>query len=236
MSSDSASIDKNFNPSSLDLVLALLATFILPITAYFLFTIFGALIPLLLYYGVFCYAIVYWRRGTIEYNRTFSLMTKYFIGFFIFELILIIISTQTYKFTANFELLGFLLTLLIWAPINGFSEQLIWIYVYDVFDKLTSSRFGKNVGMIVGLFFYFSLIGLIHVLFWAQFLFEAETLKVIPWTYILLFSQFVVAIGYLVAYKKSKSMWPVFFLHVLTDLGAVILTGYSISPDLFHFL
>ena len=236
MSTDSITLDNSFNPSALDLVLALLATFILPITAYFLFTIFGALIPLFLYYGGFCFAIVYWRRGTIEYRKTFTLMTKYFIGFFVFELILIVISTQTYKFTANFELFGFLLTLIIWAPINGFSEQLIWIYVYDVFDKLTGSRFGKNMGIIIGLFFYFTLIGLIHILFWAQFLFEAETIKVIPWTYILLSSQFVVAIGYLVAYKKSKSMWPVFFLHVLTDIGAVLLTGYSILPDLVQFL
>lgn len=232
MSSKTGFSSNEFNPTFLDIAIALLATFFLPIVSYFLFIKFGALIPLILYYGVFCYLIVYWRKGSFHYHKRFSLLTNYFIVFLVFELFLTLISTQTYTFTDDFNLFGFLVTLLVWAPINAFSEQLSWIYVYDVFDKLLNTKYGQRVGIVIGLIFYFSIIGLIHIFFWASFLFEAETLKVYPWSQLLLSGQFVVATGYLVVYKKSKSMWPVFFLHLVTDVTTVLLTGYSIIPDL----
>ncbi len=226
----------SFNPTSLDIFLAVVATVVLPFSAYFLFHSFGAFIPLFIYYVIFCYGIVYWRRKSLNYTFKFSFNYSYFIAFLFFEFLVILISINTYKFTDSFDLIGFLITLLIWAPINGLSEQLLWIYIYESFEQYILKRYSKTIAIVVGLIFYFSFIGLIHIFFWAEFLFKSETLKVSPWTQLLILSQFIVAIGYLVTYKQSKSMWPVFILHVITDIGAVLLTGYSIIPDLFLFM
>jgi hypothetical protein len=40
----------------------------------------GALLPLILYYGVFCVAIVLWRKESLDYVRSISWPFKLFIG------------------------------------------------------------------------------------------------------------------------------------------------------------
>jgi len=222
-----------FQPKPLDLILALISAFILPLICMFLFNLTGALIPLIIYYLVFCIGLVKWRKGSLEYSKPLRFFTPLFIGLLVFETARVFISMIVYSFTLDLELSGFLLTLFIWAPINAFMEQLIWIYVYDSFANYYSEGKKRTIFVILGWIIYFSFIGLIHVLFWARFLFESEFL--IPWSIILILSQFVIAAGYLLVYKQSKSMVPVFILHLIVDVAAVILTGYSIISSLIQF-
>ncbi len=65
-----------FRATNLDLVLALVATFLLPLACWALFDWSGALLPLVLYYGVFCVAIVLWRKKSLEYVETGELVIQ----------------------------------------------------------------------------------------------------------------------------------------------------------------
>ncbi|UCH05208.1 MAG: hypothetical protein JSW05_03320 [Candidatus Thorarchaeota archaeon] len=234
-------VPDDFQPTYLDLVLATLAAIGLPFAAGFIFNVTGALIPLIIYYGVFCWAIVRWRRGAVGYEINRGEIRKQFAGYvssvflviLILQLILIGFEFITVQRVSDFNLLGFILTLVIWAPLNAFSEQLIWIYTFDSYAEFFKEG-PKRKGMIaIGGLLYIVLISLIHLLFWILVLPEGQ--YVFPFSELFVPIQTVIAIGYIFLYRRSKSMWPLGIIHVLINIAAIALSGYSIIPVLLVF-
>jgi hypothetical protein len=234
-------VPDNFQPTYLDLVLATLAAIGLPFAAGYIFNATGALIPLILYYGVFCWAIVRWRRGAVGYEINRGEIRKQFAGYvgsiFVFilmlQLILIGFEFITVQRVSDFNLLGFILTLVIWAPVNAFSEQLIWIYTFDSYAEFFKEGPRRKGMIVIGGLLYIALISLIHLLFWILVLPEGQ--YVFPFSELFVPIQTVIAIGYIFLYRKSKSMWPLGIIHVLINIAAIALSGYSIIPVLLVF-
>jgi hypothetical protein len=234
-------VPDNFQPTYLDLVLATLAAIGLPIAAGYLFNLTGALIPLILYYGVFCVGVVRWRRGKLGYEinrgairqQLASYVSSIFIIILILQLILVGLEFITVQQVSDFNLLGFLVTLTIWAPINAFSEQLIWIYTFDSYAEFFKEGPKRKVMIAIGGVLYIVLISLIHLLFWILVL--PEGLNVFPFSALFVPIQTLIAIGYIFLYRKSKSMWPLGIIHVLINITAIGLSGYSILPVLLVF-
>jgi hypothetical protein len=234
-------VPDNFQPTYLDLVLATSAAIGLPFAAGYLFNVTGALIPLILYYGVFCVGIVRWRRGALGYEINRGAIRQQFAGYvstifvviLILQLILVGFEFITVQQVSEFNLLGFILTLVIWAPLNAFSEQLIWIYTFDSFAEFFKVG-PKRKGMIaIGGLLYIVLISLIHLLFWILVLPEGQ--NVFPFNALFVPIQTLIAIGYIFLYRKSKSMWPLGLIHVLINIASIGLSGYSMLPFLLVF-
>jgi hypothetical protein len=234
-------VPDNFQPTYLDLVLAALAAIGLPFVAAFIFNATGALIPLILYYGVFCWAIVRWRRGAVGYEINRGEIRKQFAGYassvfsviLILQLILIGFEFITVQRVSDFNLLGFIVTLVVWAPVNAFSEQLIWIYTFDSYAEFFKEGQKRKVMIALGGLLYIALISLIHLLFWILVLPEGQ--YVFPFSELFVPIQTVISIGYIFLYRKSKSMWPLGIIHVLINVAAIALSGYSILPVLLTF-
>ncbi len=234
-------VPDNFQPTYLDLVLAAIAAVVMPILAGFLFGLTGALIPLIIYYVVFCWALVRWRRGSVGYEinrgnirgQFAGYVSSFFVIILILQLVLIGIEGVSAQQVADFNLLGFLVTLLIWAPANAFSEQLIWMYTFDSYAEFFKEG-KKRTGMIVlGGLLYVMLIGIIHALFWGLFLTTGES--IFPFSVLFIVIQMVISIGYIFLYRKAKSMWPLALIHMILNLAAVAFSGYSILPFLIVF-
>ena len=231
-------VPDNFQPTYLDLVLATLAAIGLPFAAGYLFNVTGVLIPLFLYYGVFCWAIVRWRRGAVGYEINRGNIRQQFAGYvstifivvLILQLILVGFEFITFQQVSTFNLLGFIVTLIVWAPLNAFSEQLIWIYAFDSFAEFFKEGPKRKVMIAIGGLLYVVLISLIHLLFWILVLPEGQ--YVFPFSELFVPIQTLIAIGYIFLYRKSKSMWPLGIIHVLINITAIGLSGYSILPVL----
>ena len=234
-------VPDNFQPTYLDLVLAAFAAIGLPFAAAFLFNATGALIPLFLYYGVFCWVIVRWRRGAVGYElRRGELRTQFasyvssvFVLILILQLILVGFEFITVERVSDFNLLGFILTLVVWAPVNAFSEQLIWIYTFDSYAEFFKEGPRRKVMIAIGGILYIALISLIHLLFWLLVLPEGQ--YVFPFSELFVPIQTMIAIGYIFLYRKAKSMWPLGIIHVLINITAIALSGYSMLPVLLAF-
>jgi len=234
-------VPDNFQPTYLDLVLATLAAIGLPFAAAFLFIATGALIPLILYYGVFCVGVVRWRRGALGYEANrgelrkqfTSYVSSIFIVLLTLQLILVGFEFITVQQVSGFNLLGFILTLVIWAPVNAFSEQLIWIYTFDSYAEFFNEGPKRKVMIVIGGLLYVVLISLIHVLFWILVLPEGQ--YVFPFSELFVPIQTVISVGYIFLYRKSKSMWPLGIIHVLINITAIALSGYSMLPVLLVF-
>jgi len=234
-------VPDNFQPTSLDLVIATLAALGLPFAAGYLFTLTGALLPLILYYGVFCLVIVKWRRGALGYEINRGEIRKQFAGYvssifvvlLILQLILVGFEFITFERVSDFNLLGFILTLAIWAPVNAFSEQLIWIYSFDSYAEFFKEGSKRKVMIAIGGLMYVALISLIHLLFWILVLPEGQS--IFPFNVLFILIQTIIAIGYIFLYRKAKSMWPLGIIHVLINITAIGLSGYSMLPVLLVF-
>ncbi|MFW9861705.1 MAG: hypothetical protein ACFFET_05390 [Candidatus Thorarchaeota archaeon] len=234
-------VPDNFQPTYVDLVLATFAAIGLPFAAAFLFNATGALIPLILYYGVFCWAIVRWRRGGVGYEinrgeirkQFASYVSSLFLVILILQLILVGFEFVTLQRVSDFNLLGFVITLVIWAPLNAFSEQLIWIYTFDSYAEFFKEGPKRKVMIAVGGLLYIALISLIHVLFWILVLPEGQYVFLVSELFVPI--QTVISIGYIFLYRKSKSMWPLGIIHVLINITAIALSGYSILPVMLVF-
>jgi hypothetical protein len=185
---------------------------------------------MVIYYGVFCFGVVKWRKGTLDYRWPEKLISPLFIGLLIIQLLIFYSVSKTMIRVEEFSLNGFILTLIIWATVNAFAEQLLWIYIYDAF----ANRFeGKNLKIVfsgLGILFYWGFIALIHILFWAKFLMEFH--PVTPYWQIFMVLQYPLTIGYLMIYRKTKSMYPIALLHLFQDITGLLLAGYSIGPYL----
>ena len=218
-----------FKSTNLDLMLAILAAVGLPLLCSKLYDITGALLPIVIYYGVCC-GLVKWRRGTLDYRWPAKLITPLFICLFIIQLLIYYSMSKTMIRVEQVSLYGFMVTLLIWAPVNAFAEQLLWIYVYDAFANRFKGKTLKIVFSGLGILFYWGLIALIHIFFWAKFLMGSH--HVAPYWQIFMGLQYPLTIGYLIIYRKTRSMYPIALLHLFQDVTGVVLTGYSIVPYL----
>jgi len=234
-------VPDNFQPTHLDLVLATLAAIGLPLAAGYLFNLTGALIPLFLYYGVFCVGVVRWRRGALGYEMNRGAIRQQFAGYvsslfvalLILQLVLVGFEFITFERVLDFNLLGFILTLVIWAPLNAFSEQLVWIYTFDSYAEFFKEGPKRKVMIAIGGILYIALISLIHVLFWILVLPEGQS--IFPFSVLFILIQTVISVGFIFLYRKSKSMWPLGIIHVLINITAIALSGYSILPVLLIF-
>ncbi len=222
----------DFKATNLDIVLAVAITAGLPFLCKGLYDLSGALLPILVYYGI-CWGVVKWRRGTVDYNFPEKLITPLFVFLFVLMMILIASAAYITPLTPEEETTfgGFAFTLLVWCTVNAFTEQLIWVYIYDAFANRFEGKWTKILGHGLGLIFFWGFIGLIHVIFWTKFLLGMEPVS--PYFQIFMFLQYPITIGYLVIYRKTRSMWPLAILHFLQDIGGVIAAKYSILPYLF---
>jgi membrane protease YdiL (CAAX protease family) len=87
----------------------------------------------------------------------------------------------------------------------------------------------RRLGLAVGIGLLLALVGLIHVLFWSRFLPAARPTR---WSWLSIPLNFLLTAAYVLLYYRSRSMWPVFWVHLLADLQLVLLAHYSIVPDL----
>lgn len=228
----------NYNPTRLDLIIAVIAAIVMPISVGYLYDIAGALIPLVIYYGVFAILIVKWRKGSLDYRIQRSnlreqfrhYLTPLFVVLFLLQGLVVITSWFTLVRTGLLDPIGWVLTLVIWAPINAFAEQLIWLYTFDSFTEYYKEGQKRSIMVVIGGGFYIALIGLIHALFWSKFLLESNYIFIFTETFFLI--QFILPIGYIFLYRRTGSMWPIGMIHVLLNVTGVLFSGYSIIPYL----
>jgi membrane protease YdiL (CAAX protease family) len=218
-----------WQPTNLDLGLSLLVTLGLPFAAAWLFEATGgATASLILYYAVCCVALVWWRKGSLDYHWP----QRWPWRLFLLSLILPILNT-TFNWIGmprvNDPLLGVALTALIWAPLNGIMEQLVWIYVLDAWRYRWASGWQRWLGWAIGILLIVTLVGLIHALFWGLFLPLNPSQ---PWGTLAIVSNTALAAAYVLLYDRSGSMWPTAILHTLVDLQLVLVPMYSILGDL----
>lgn len=217
-----------FRSTNLDLVLATLIALGLPFVAATLFKSTGhAIWSLLLYYGVCCVGVVWWRKGTLDYQRPRHWPWVLFaIG------ILISLGIAAVNFghmpDTQAPLLGFLLTLIIWVPLNSSMEQLSWFYVLDAWRNRWTKGAGRWIGLVVGILLCLALIGAIHALFWLLFL-PSPT---ISYTWVVIVLNLLQAVAMGVLYYKSGSMWMTMGVHIISDLQLVLLAHYTLLPHL----
>jgi hypothetical protein len=127
--------------------------------------------------------------------------------------------------------LDVLLTLLIWVPLNAAMEQLLWVYIFDAFETRWTEKRKRFLGGVVGMLLAVIFVGLIHVIFWTKFLPSFES--IMPWSQLFLIAQFVITPGYLLLYRRTGSMWPIFVIHIISDAVLVLSAMYSIGSQLW---
>lgn len=226
--SSSPSTPTGFRAKNLDLLLAVLIALGLPLVTAQLFTWTGhAIWGLLLYYGVCCVGIVWWRKGSLGYQKPRRWPWLLFIAGLLVDLATAALNFGTLP-NAHASTAGFILTILLWVPLNSALEQLSWVYVLDAWRTRWQTGAMRWVGLLVGLLLMLALIGLIHVRFWLLFLPVANG----PFQVISLPLSFLLTATQIGAYYRSGSMWPTWIIHLFSDLQLVLLAHYSIFPHL----
>ncbi len=218
-----------FVPTNFDLGLSVVVALGLPFACAWLFELTGgALTPLCLYYVIACVIIVRWRKGTLDYGRPVRW------PWILFGLGLGLMALITLNNWGNFPdygatPLGLTLTALIWGPLNGFMEQLIWLYPLDAWRNRWRSGWPRWVGFGIGGLLFLGLVSLIHVVFWVRFL---PLTNAHPFSWASPVLNTFLAILYVALYYRARSFWPTFVIHTLVDLQLVLLANYSIVGDL----
>lgn len=233
------SVTPSFEPDRADLAIALFAALGMPLLLRYVYDLTGALLPLFVYYVVFCWGIVRWRRGRLDYraerlttrSQLRGLFTRLFFVLLSLQVVLVVASWVTLIRFFPVDTFGWVTTLAIWAPINAFAEQLIWLYVFDAYALCFKSGRGRTAMIGIGTLLYLTLIGLIHAVFWGEFLLGSA--YVFPWTETFFLIQFIIPIGYVFLYRQTRSMWPIAIIHLLLDFTGVLFSGYSILPYLW---
>jgi hypothetical protein len=225
-----ASGSLEFRATNFDCLLAFVIAFGLPVSCGLLYPLTGALVPLALYYGLCCVGVVKWRRGTLEYRRPKTWAFPIFMTMIAMQLIQQIIGLVLVQPVPSPDAVGVLVSLIVWAPLNALMEQLSWIYCYDAFASRFTKRNQRIIGNIVGLVLMLSLVGLIHVLFWAQFTPAYSATSSFFLVFMIL--QFATTGLYIVLYRKARSMIPLALVHIISDVGLVLVPGFSILPYL----
>ena len=204
----------------------------LPVVCGFLYPLTGALVPLALYYGLCCVGVVKWRRGTLDYSWPKTWALPIFLPMIAMQLIQQIIGFVQVQPVSSPNPVGVVITLVVWAPLNALMEQLSWIYCFDAFASRFTEKNQRIVGNIIGLALMLSLVGLIHVLFWAKFTPAYSASSSLFYVFIAL--QFLTTGLYAMLYRKTHSMIPLALVHIISDIGLVIVPGFSIIPYLLH--
>ena len=215
--------------TNLDLLLATAVALGLPPAAAWLFDqTGGALASLALYYGVCCLGLVRWRKGTLDYRRPSPWPWAIFLPSLLLPLASAAINAGALPDSGGAPL-GVALTLLVWAPLNAAAEQCSWFYVLDAWRNRWPGVRRRLLATAVGVILLLLLVGLIHALFWAKVLPVTEPT---PLTRFAIPLNIVLTGAYGLLYYRSRSMWPVFVVHLLVDAQLVLLAHYSILPDL----
>jgi len=219
-----------FHATNLDVIIALLVAFGLPLVCGALYPVTGALVPLGLYYGVCCVGLVKWRRGTLEYRRPRTWALPVFLTMLVLQSIqqalgLLFLPPHAYP-----DLGGVLLTLFLWAPLNAVMEQLIWIYCFDAFATRFSEGTKKLVFTVIGVILMLLLVGLIHAFFWTQF--TPSVTPTFPFSIVFFVLQFIITPLYILLYRRTQSMIPLALIHIISDIALVLGPGFSILPFL----
>ncbi len=216
--------------TNLDLVLAVLLALGLPYACSLLLdSVGGALAGLAAYYLLGCVAIPQWRKGSLDYGRPVRWPWGLFLPSLLLPAALAAINWGSLP-RSGAAPVGILLTALVWAPLNGWLEQLSWLYVLDAWRNRWRSGPLRWVGLAVGIVLLVALVTLIHLLFWARFLPVSEGSR-FAWASIPL--NLLLTAGYALMYYRARSFWPTFVVHTLVDLQLVLIAGYSILPDLW---
>jgi hypothetical protein len=214
--------------TNLDLGLATVIALGLPFAAAWLFErTGGALLGLLLYYGV-CWAVPRWRKGTWDYRWPARWPWPLFGTSLLVPLAIAAINWGALP-RQDAPAMGFLVTFCLWAPLNAATEQLSWQYVLDSWRNRWPQGAWRRLGLVVGVALLLVLVGMIHVLFWSRFLPAAQPTR---WSWLGIPLNLVLTATYVLLYYRARSMWPVFWVHLLADLQLVLLAHYSIVPDL----
>jgi hypothetical protein len=224
------SSSQKWQPKKIDLGIAAITAVLFPIVAGLLYGTTGALLPMVLYYGI-AWGLVKWRRGSTGYfNPLPKKVTVFFylnVGVILFSLVCAYLARNTFP---NNEFFGILITALIWAPLNAASEQLLWIYIFEAWDLYPSkSKIGYRL---IGLILFSAFVGMIHTMYWAKFLTTVDSQLVFGVIFVILTS--VSGFLHLVVWRKSNHMIFTFIPHFLLNLIPIFWTGYSIIPFLFR--
>jgi hypothetical protein len=219
----------DFVSTNLDLGLSVVIALGLPFACAWLFSLTGgALAPLYLYYVIACVLIVRWRKGSLDYGRPQRWPWALFGAGLLVTALITLNNWGNYP-DYGATPLGLALTVLIWAPLNGAMEQLIWLYPLDAWRNRWRSGWQRWAGIVIGGLLFLILITLIHVIFWALFL-PLTNPHPLAWASPVLNT--FLAVVYAALYYRARSFWPTFVIHTLVDLQLVLLANYSILPDL----
>lgn len=215
--------------TNLDLLLATAVALGLPfLTASLLWVTGGATLSLVVYYLVCGVLLVRWRKGTLDYQWPERWPWLLFGLSVLGPLALTAINWASMR-PLSAPATGVALTALVWAPVNAAYEQLSWLYVLDAWRNRWPSGWRRWLGLVVGVALMITLIGLIHVVFWIEFLPTTEPTR---WSRLSLPINFAMSAAFALLYYRSRSLWPTFVLHLLIDLQLVLVPRYSILPDL----
>lgn len=225
-----ATLPGAFRATNIDCAIALLVAIGLPLVCGALYPVTGALVPLLLYYGVCCVGIVKWRRGTLEYRRPTTWALPVFFTMLTLQVLQHALGLLFLPPHVHPDLVGVLLTLFLWAPLNAVMEQLIWIYCFDAFATRFAEGRKKIVFTIVGVILMLMLVGLIHAFFWVQF--TPSVTPAFPFSALFFALQFVITPLYILLYRRTQSMVPLALIHIISDVALVLGPGFSILPFL----
>lgn len=222
-------VTSQWQSKKLDLYLAVLIAFFLPIIAGFLYGQTGALLPMLLYYGL-AWGIVKWRRKSTGYFNAFpKRITPFFyvnLGVILTSLVCAYLARNQFPSSTT---TGILITALIWAPLNAATEQLLWIYLFESWDLYPTKT--RPAFRLIGLVLFTVFVGLIHTMFWAKFLETVDSKQLFGIAFVLLTT--VSGFLHLVVWRKSNQMILTFIPHFLLNLIPIFWTNYSILPFLF---
>src|SRR5271157_320829 len=203
---------REFHATNVDCLIAILIAIGLPIVCGLIYPLTGALLPLILYYGVCCVGVVKWRRGSLEYRYPQNWALLVFFGMIALSVLQQVIGLVFTTPQAYHDLVGVLLTLFIWVPINSCMEQLSWIYCFDAFATRFPDGRKKVSFNVIGVVIMLMLVGLIHAFFWAKF---TPAIGTSPSSIVIFFAlQFIITPLYIVLYRKTHSMVPLALVHV----------------------
>jgi hypothetical protein len=221
---------RTWAPAKLDLGLAAGTAIALPLTAGFLYSRTGAFLPMLLYYGL-AWGLVKWRRGATGYGNPMPARPP--LAFYLNVGVIgvcLFCAWMSPIITPDVQPVGVLLTALVWAPLNAATEQLLWIYIFEAWDLYPGK--GRVAFRALGLLFFLAFVGLIHTLFWVQFLHTVQAGTLFGTIFVVLTS--VSGFLHLVVWRQSRQMVFTFIPHLLLNLVPLIWTGYSMVPHLFN--
>lgn len=217
-----------WEPAKLDLALAAGTALALPPLAGLLYSQTGALLPMLLYYGL-AWGLVRWRRGATGYGNPLPARppATFFANLAVILAALVCARLSPIA-TPSSPPLGVALTALVWAPLNAATEQLLWIYIFEAWDLYPKK--GGIAFRAIGLALFLAFVGLIHTMFWVQFLNTVESGTPLGTVFVILTS--VSGFLHLVVWRQSRQMVFTFIPHLALNLVPLFWTGYSMLPYL----